>query len=95
MGNGYISSNGSIIKSSIKMRNSSTLAKTTMMKTAFLLLLVTAAAEDFADKAASVGGEGDEDVVQEFLPKMSFSAKDYFREKQKGDAGACACWRVL
>lgn len=30
--------------------------------------------------------DGDEDVVQEFLPKMSFSAKDYFRENKKADA---------
>jgi hypothetical protein len=61
------------------------------------LLLATAAAEDFSNDAAasSDGGRGgsyadaneDEDVVQEFLPKMSFSAKDYFREKEA--KGAC------
>jgi hypothetical protein len=71
-----------------------------MMKLLSALLLATAAAEDFSNDAAasSDGGHGvaggsyadsngDEDVVQEFLPKMSFSAKDYFKEKEA--KGAC------
>lgn len=68
------------------------------------LLLATVTAEDFsndakasrdsskyasADNRGSYAMDRDEDVVQEFLPKMSFSAKDYFREK-KSEKGACS-----
>jgi hypothetical protein len=71
-----------------------------------ILLLAAAAAEEFEAAATEKlsndngaltdivdggGAEGEEDLVQEFIPKMSFSAKDYFARKQKDAKGAFAC----
>ena len=68
------------------------------------LLLFTATAstaQDVNHASASVETYGsasmdaEEDVVQEFLPKMSFSAVDYFNKKKED--GVCVfmlCWRM-
>ena len=45
-----------------------------------------------AEKYGSASIDMEEDVVQEFLPKMSFSAADYFKKKKENeDQGVYVC----